>query len=669
MAVETPALRAQLVGEVMEALPSAIHVYVPPGADQSERVLLSVADALGPQAVEVADQYLRTNPDDLSPLLSQLAHRIGGRPLVVDGWEGWGVSGVEAELSRALEPRCDAVRSWLAARTGLFLYRDWKPSGIRRRKVSDEPSVQLVNGEVQDTLDLWRQVRGNSSLYALVLAAMVLGLESDGLVGLSEAMLRAEISTLLPRSVQLSLEQLAVHDRPHPRRHLPADLDDAGFQLGCDLGLWRQVRADVVCEAGWARFVRDQQPSEALKRIHLSLAKAFLSDFRLDDPSASQQALSILEAHRHLVAAGEFDRARQCWRYGAPLVIEAARARSKAGDYTQAASLYGHVVQAMDEGQLALPKRLRAYARHYLHFNRAHGQLEDFPATERGYRQALQDWSENALFWSRLIRLLCFQDSFGEAATALANAQRAVPDHSQKHTILIARTVRGLLDQQLLLDALRIWNGHQPSTPTGRDVERRLVDALARGWSADRLVLDPLAPLVFIRPQYVSIVRGGLRWSAELTSLSAFGQGDTPAAALGDLVVQVREEVGVLVRAYTSDLDARTRLRKRTLLGAVDLLASRLGGEPASSWWVFGVLHRDAEGMVWLRSGGDQDAWFQLSDPLAGTVVVDDCPHLARVATDEQGVPVGPVLELEPGFRGSDEELWDAWRRILDRAS
>ena len=38
----------------------------------------------------------------------------------------------------------------------------------------------------------------------------------------------------------------------------------------------------------------------------------------------------------------------------------------------------------------------------------------------------------------------------------------------------------------------------------------------------------------------------------------------------------------------------------------------------------------------------------------------------ARVSTDEHGVPTGPVLELEPGFRGTDDDLWDAWQRRAD---
>jgi len=44
---------------------------------------------------------------------------------------------------------------------------------------------------------------------------------------------------------------------------------------------------------------------------------------------------------------------------------------------------------------------------------------------------------------------------------------------------------------------------------------------------------------------------------------------------------------------------------------------------------------------------------------------LDDLPHLALVETDERGLPTGPVLELDEGFRGSEDERWEAWRARL----
>lgn len=336
-----------------------------------------------------------------------------------------------------------------------------------------------------------------------------------------------------------------------------------------------------------------------------------------------------------------------------------------------------------------MPQRLRGYARHYLHYNRGYGQLESQAATERGYRGALSDWPGNALFWSRLVRVVCFQDRPATALADLEAAQDAVGDHPQKQTVLVARTVRGLLDKDRLVDAVRIWGDYSADTPYAMEVEQRLHTALEAGWQIRRLVLDPEQPLVFVRPVEVRVARGGERWSAEFRGLRAFGYGQTPLEALQALVRTAREEVAALVRAYTSDLAAGDRLRKRLLLGVVDVRASAIDASPLDSYWYCGFLVRDREGAIWFRTAGERDLWFEvpsglgidvlepqprstgdslfglLFEPDLKPVVVDELPHLARVATDAQGAPTGPVIELRPGFRGSEEELWEEWRRLV----
>ncbi len=116
-----------------------------------------------------------------------------------------------------------------------------------------------------------------------------------------------------------------------------------------------------------------------------------------------------------------------------------------------------------------------------------------------------------------------------------------------------------------------------------------------------------------------------------------------------------------LLRAYTSDLSLSDRFRKRLLLGAVDVPASRFDAPPKGGYWYVGTLERDEAGALWLRTGGERELWFEVPDSLVE--IVDALPHLARVHVDGRGVPVGPVSELRPGFRGDEDALWAEWRR------
>jgi hypothetical protein len=661
VAVRLPVLRERVVARIRAAVPEALHVYVPASVDQAERVLLALGTALGAEATAVVDEHLRKSPDAADDVLNQLTRFLEDRPLLVDGWDALGPAGIDRELGLALRPRTDAIRNWLDHRCGLFIGSGRTPRNTVFVAAPKEPPVQLVNGAVQDTAAAWTDLDADPGAYALTLACRALGAPVHDL-DVPEPALRAHIVQLLPNSAVRVLLLAATHSRPLAVQHLPPGCRE-GIPIGTSLGLWAEISGCVVAEPGWSDFLDREMSNDGRRRFHLDLANAFLADFRLDDPTSGAAALSILEAHRHLVAAGDFNRARECWRYGANAFIEAARETSIAHDYGLAAQLYGTVVDAADRGELQMPRQLRGYARHYLHFNRGHGQLESLASTERGYRQALEDWPQNALFWSRLVRVVCFQGRAGAAMSTLDEAQCQVEDHPQKQTFLIARTVRGLLDRGAPLEALKVWGDYEADTPYSVEIEQRLTRALRLGWSTTQLTVESEEPLVFVRPVEVRVVRGGTRWSAEFRTLLAFAESDSPLSAVRDLVRALRNEVSRLVRAYTSDLSPSERMRKRLLLGAVDVLSSRVDAHAAASYWYYGTLHRDGKGQLWLRSAGDRDYWFEV--PASLSVVVDDLPHLARVGTDERGVPIGPVLELKPGFRGSDEDLWDAWRKLL----
>lgn len=665
--VRVPACRRRVVASIVRQIPDAVYVQVPSGIDQLERVLLSLAHALGPGPASAVDEGLRREPDDLTGVLGSLAASIGRRVLVVDGWELLGHGLRERELSYALAPRSNHVRAWFGERAGLRVVRTWAPGESEAWSLA-APPVQLANGGPIDAPRLLDAFGGEPGSYALALAARALGDDEDEVAGLDAGDLAHRVYELLPSPAARLVRWLAVHGRELSSAHLPVSTPEHTVQLGLDVGLWVKLPSGLALDEDWAKRVREGLPVETQREIHAALAKRFAEDFRAGDESAGKAGLSVLEAHRHFVAAGDIDQARECWRYGGALLIEAARQRSIARDYKQAASLYATVVGAAERGELPIPTLLRGYARHYLHFNRAHGALEDLAATERGYRRAIEDWPTNALFWSRLVRVLCYQGEFGAARSAMQEAHQRVPEHPEKSTILVARTVRGLLDRRdSVVDAVRLWGDYQPQTALAEDVADRLRHALEVGWSTKRLVVEVDEPLVFVRPVELRVTRAGSRWVAELRALAITADARSPEAALRALVTRVRSETEALVSAYSPDLSPSDRLRKRSLLGIVDLVGSRLGGERLDAYWVFGRLER-ADGKLWLRASGGQDLWFAVPDDMAAELVVDGRLHLAKVATDEEGAPRGPVLLIEKGFKGSEEELWDTWRRLMSNA-
>jgi hypothetical protein len=152
-------------------------------------------------------------------------------------------------------------------------------------------------------------------------------------------------------------------------------------------------------------------------------------------------------------------------------------------------------------------------------------------------------------------------------------------------------------------------------------------------------------------------------WLSQLPALETFGRGAFPIEAIRDLVKRLRDQTKELVRALTGTLDAETRLRKQRLLAAVDIAASRLDADTREWTWVLGDLARDDDGQIWLDAGGSLRARFEVPPAIAAGVLVDAMPHFARVKTGYAGAPVGPVLHLEPGYRGAPEALWEEWRR------
>ncbi len=666
LALRLPHGGERFAAQVLEHCAEAVHVAVPTTPDQVERIVLGLGAALGSDAQFRLDEQLRDPSNELQPALDYLRDRLEQRPLVVDGWDAIGQLGADLELRLALDPRWRTLKNWLTHQPGLFLSRHRERPDIGHADPPQGCPIYLRNG-VERPTDLWDRFAQDASLYSLGLTALALGAEEDEVLERGgAAALTSMVVALLPPNVRCVLERLSAHGRPLERRFLPVEIPDGAIEVGADLGLWVRTPTGLVVAEPWRDWMSSAQPEDVRRSVHLELAEAFLADYDLDDPTAGRCALSILEAHRHLVAAGDLVRAGQHARYGLALLTQYARERSLAQDFANAAQQYEQVLTIARTRCVPMPRRLSAYVRHYLHFNRARARLEGLRATEAGYHQSLEDWRDNALFWSRYVRSLFYQGRSGAAFRALEEAKEEVPEHPQKRTVLIARTANGLLVHGRVLEALQVWGGYQSDTPYAQEIEGRLQRSLDVGFDTMRIELVDDASLILHRSRRVQIVRQRNRtWRAEVRDLELSGRGQSPLEALEALVVAARGEISHLIRAYTSDLSPQERFRKRLLLGAVDVPASRLGGAAPPSYWFVGSVCRGPDGGLWMRTEGERDLWFEIPADKAQGLVVDALPRLFAVKTDESGVPVGPVTDIDEPFRGTDEDLWDRWRRRM----
>lgn len=212
-----------------------------------------------------------------------------------------------------------------------------------------------------------------------------------------------------------------------------------------------------------------------------------------------------------------------------------------------------------DSGVFPVGRKQRSYARHYLHFNRAKAGIEPLELTDEGYTKALQDWPEHALFWSRKIRTQFYLEHPERALNLLAQARHTVPDFPQKQYLLVARTVRGLLRRERLLDAIRVWGSYSPDTLAAEEVAGLLEQRLGEGWEADRFELSPGEALLLNRKLKVHVVRVGEQWLAEFRDLELGAREASPWEALRALIARTRQETRELLQAYTHQLDAAAR--------------------------------------------------------------------------------------------------------------
>lgn len=638
--------------------PEAVTIQVCESPDQIEYALLSCAEKLGPACIESVDDALRSSPETLEPALALLDTALGERPLFVDGVDLIGSFGSDSQLASAMSSQVDAFHGWLRGRRGVQTSATGHPDDRIRWT---QPPVQLSNGRDYDVTHLWRRSDGDVDALQLALQFAVL----EGTPELrSLPPSRQQVAALFPDGLFELLSLLSHHARPLARGIVEVLGFSNVIDSGLRLGLWLDFGDRLVIDEGWSRWLRSQQNESARIDAHRRLAAAFARELCLDDPSAACRAPAILEAFRHYIYAGDLAAARNFARHGTGLLVGHARELSRQGQYHEAAQVYSSVLEIAAADRLSLSKRMVAYARHYEHFNRARpgNALETIDSTIRGYEASLDEWPENALFWSRLVRAYFYADKPDAAFAALARATEAVPAHPQRDTFLVARTAGGLLEHERKFEAALIWGAYEPTNEFGMLTEQELLRHLAAGWQTQNLRCPDQPHLFFSRRLFVRVERRQWGWDAELPELDVAARAQNPRTALSELSAKVRDETAILLRTLTHQLEPETRLRKRLLLGAIDICASRISQWRPEKVWVFGELERGEDQRICFRAH-DGSSFPIPKEVLPSNPVIDGYPRFARLMADERGWPRGVVLELDEPFRREPRELWDEWQR------
>ncbi|MEZ4299099.1 MAG: hypothetical protein R3B70_29390 [Polyangiaceae bacterium] len=343
-------------------------------------------------------------------------------------------------------------------------------------------------------------------------------------------------------------------------------------------------------------------------------------------------------------------------------------------DYRAAADIYEAVLR---QGEGAVGRRAWAYAKHYLHYNRYKSKrdlVEPLSATEAGYRESIERWPENGLFWSRLALTQFLR---GERALALATLQEArerVPEHTAAHHtgkewLLRARVVQRLLGYEppRVVDALLVWGSHVPVDLRERNIDGQLTDALERGWRTALLDVPGERPVFLHREITVTICRAGKKHVCALGDLSVSGRAGDPMQAYVEAIRKLRSQVDELRRAPTHTLDPDARTHKQRLLSGVDIVASGLLGSVPEATWILGKLEVEGETLR-VREVGSRACAFDLDPSVDRPLLTDSHVRLVRVRTGAAGEPLGPALEIGPPLAADPARLWEEWRQRMHEA-
>jgi hypothetical protein len=603
-------------------LTDAVFVQASGGLDRSTQLVLSVAEALGtsePAAI------LAARNDNIVDALKGLERALGGRSLVVDDVDKFERPSIQDHeigvlAHEAVEPTLD----WLSRHASLMTARSWRNA---QRLDRIRPTTKRI------LTDALRHLEGRTSPQPVLRPLL------------------EQVYGACPDQAQRALTLVASHEGPLDREIVERHSSAWACKLLVETKLLREWNGRLLAGRKWNLWLALTQP-QGLLRAHQELAKDFSVRVAERD---HRTAINMVHAHRHYLAAGDVLAAAHLARYSILPLLDAARSLSIRKEWDRAADLYGMVCQ---HPASAIGARAAGYAKHYYHYNLAKSQREPLVATVRGYSEALDLWPENALFWSRLALAQFHQHQGAEAERTLDRARASVPQHPEKETTLRSRTVKKLVARGAVVDALRVWGDYQALNQKDREAHVALLAAAERGWRASTLSAAGVPLTVLRREVQLRLSKIGADYRVEIPELDVGARAPTPAIAFEKAVRNLREEVKRLIRALSHTLSAADRLRKGTLLGLVDPVASRLLEGVSAPVWALGKLVQDGD-RLWLEVHEDQ----RYEVPPSLRVPADGRLWLAQMTAGDAGQPVAPLLTLEAIGSDQPEEVLEAWSK------
>ncbi len=540
----SPTIDAErLVPAIVAAAPCPVVVLrIPAALDQVPEASLALLDALYPDAGAAQGEQLRdalASASRYEAWLATLEAALEGRWLAVEHLDRLAPRRADS-LGDALGERAQRLWRFCLDRAVVVTGRAPVVERRERRAVplrpASAPGVRLMNGAPRAASVSWEDV-GDSATYRLALALQALGART--VEPIEATALRERIWDLVAESVRTVLRWLAVHGRPIARSLVERwpDVSSEGIERGLSLGLWSERAGALALDDGWVEWYDRAAPATRVRELHRQLAASMIArEDRAPSPTETHQLF------RHLLASGDADQAWSRSMYGVELLVEHARALSESRQFEQAATLYQRLLD-----REALDGRLRAYALHYLHFNRAHArpELESVAQTAAGYREATEGWPDNALFWSRAIRASVLADERDAARSAMRRAAEVVPPHDDRGARLYARTARRLVDLQRPMDAIELLGDYRPDSERAWEDFNAMCAKLAAGWMVSSLAVREQPALQLDAP-----ARATLCWQSKPWSWS-FTVGELPAA-VGDAPMQAIERFIRAQRARAS---------------------------------------------------------------------------------------------------------------------
>lgn len=662
--------KTNLLNRVVEDRDDLVAVRVATSVDQVERTILDLGAALGPNPRDEAAAALSQHLDSPTAALLVLERALGDRRLVVDDFDALHRAREPRELSDVLAPGRRELSKWLSTHALLLGTSTQPPSwwGFTERRLGDSPGPPWsVTGAEHETQAIWAASSGQNDRCRVALTHWALF--GDPPDASAIANIREMIESVwdeLPGSVRNIMSLLASYDSMFPAaqfERLVATIDDGEWALefAKDSLLIEHSAAWYWLSPIWQEWIPRLLEGRALKDSHLSLAQFFAR--QVNQPVVDPRWFQA--AHRHFLRAGELESARDFVRYGVGLLLEAGRGASLDQEFGLAEQYYALVLQLDKQvAPAGVGARNRGYARHYYHYNRYKDSREDIHITQAGYQQAVEEYPENALFWSRLI-VARFELGWSDGIKTHLRATQAVQDASAREKYLVGRTVTKLLERERGNAAVVVaGDGDQLTQAKAKSAHYRLERRAQEGWSVDVLRVPGLPDTVFDRTVGLSIVRepgGGYR--CRLRECRVDGLGPSMVAALGSAVKQLRALTLELLRTGPEQLSPAQRMRKRELLGLVDVFASAVRGSGPTHRWMTGRIVRRQSGSVFVPlaavAGEEYPIEPSLKLPEGDVGLVD-----VKLETGPGGVACGPVVEVVVLFE--DDAAVEAAVKQLD---